>query len=182
MCRQIIDMIKTLFWYIRNKFCSSVSQPNILDRIDCKMTGPSLRSFYKDVNNPDHSFRIKKWFFSSANEIMLHQNNHGSKMLDIAVNYLGMGRVVILSYIPLTDKFFFRHRGGPTSYDCEKYDNMYSDDKFVPSELPVYRNSWFRPLCEQFIWFGWFNKSTNIQFSTLVQYNFIDTMHLVEEF
>lgn len=99
----------------------------------------SIRDIYHGITDPDHGFVINGWCFLSANEIESREKNYEYKMVDIAVKYQGMGHVLVISYIPETDRFFFRQDGGSSYHDRERYYTKYSSDQFIPSKFPLFK-------------------------------------------
>ena len=129
------------------------------------MVGTSLRDIYRDLTDPDHGFVLGEWSFLSAKEIAERSESYKPKMLDIGVKYLGMGHVIVISYIPGTDRFFLRRDGGSNGWEREEYYNKYSDSKFVPSEIPVYART---------------QTNKELREPMSVQYSYRDLMHMID--
>lgn len=152
---------------------------NILDALtECKHTlGPSIRDIYLGINSWDHGFIVNDWCFFSVKEIdsmmKKHSDQTNKKMIDIALTYCGMGHVIILSYIPNTDKFFFRQDGGANGYEREDNYDRYENENFKPSDLPAYNEN-ISHMCK--------NQKTKEKnkLQILVQYDYHDLMRIID--
>tara|TARA_B100000674_G_C37949854_1_gene966713 strand:- start:984 stop:1658 length:675 start_codon:yes stop_codon:yes gene_type:complete len=96
---------------------------------------PGMELLYTGVK-PSHELSIhsKESYDSdcftlfSLNEIIDRSENY-KYFLDIGMKYAGMGHVLILSYEPYVQQFFFRNDGGSNGYDCEANYKFYSNFK-----------------------------------------------------
>ena len=169
---------------------NSLPNVNILDTVTLNrsLIGPSLRDLYSGLKDRDHGFVIDKWCFLSAKEIDEHKKAYDQrsftdsseskrlKMLDIALSYRGMGHIVVIAYIPDTDKFFFRHDGGSNGYERVDYYDQYSDDKFKPSELPIYVREVFTNINQTL---GFYAQQDN-RIQMLTQYSYHNMMQIID--
>jgi hypothetical protein len=92
---------------------------------------------YKDVSDIDQKFICGAWEFWSPNEIKKRCNVYSGEMIDVAINYLGMGYVMVISYVPDTDMFIFRHDGG-SDFEKQEYFKKYSDPAYQPAKFDIY--------------------------------------------
>lgn len=138
---------------------------NVLDIVQESLVGPSIRDIYRGLKDQDHGFVINDWCFLSAKEIGSREAVYKPKMLDFALQYNGMGHIIVISYIPRTDRFFFRHDGGANYWDREEHYKEYSDDKFIPSELPIYDHGIL---------------DTKVKLNMLMQYSYHDMMQIID--
>jgi len=103
----------------------------------------SFMKLYKDVST---EFEIGNWTFFSISDIEKHQHDFTQelcvepKMLDIAYLSLGMGHVVVLSYIPKTDNFCVRSDGGSNGYEREINEQNALSNTYIPANFPIYMN------------------------------------------
>jgi hypothetical protein len=166
------------------------NQPNVLDTMVDRCYpgsnfGPSIRDIYRGLQDPDHGFIVNKWTFLSAIEIDTYMKGYGNsekiKMIDIAIYYCGMGHILVLAYIPNTDKFFFRFDGGSNVYDREEYYNKYHGDHFEPDRLPMYHNKMDLDKQKLSLKHNFMDQvidSTKLH--VLVQYNYYDVMKNID--
>jgi len=76
-------------------------------------TGSSKSSIFKDDL---HFISLDKMY--TCRDSYIH-------FIDIATKYAGMGHILVLSYQPSTEMFFFRSDGGSNGYDRMYYDELY---------------------------------------------------------
>jgi hypothetical protein len=108
---------------------------SVLAILDEKNVGESLIDLYRDIKHPSHGFIIQdEWRFMSPNEIKKYEKEY-TNWIDIAIKYLGCGRVRIIGYIKETDTFFCRKDGGSNYYDRET--NFKKIEKLDPRTFKV---------------------------------------------
>lgn len=84
-----------------------------------------LRILYSNLgNNSEASF--SKLIFLSLIEIHDRIKNY-EKFYDIALIHIGMGHVIVLSYFPEKNMYFFRPDGGSNYYEREAYLEFYKN-------------------------------------------------------
>lgn len=69
----------------------------------------------------DREFTFKNFTFMTFNEIInryeLYISNNQYKICDIAITYIGLGHIIILTYDINNQTFFFRYDGGSNEWD-----------------------------------------------------------------
>lgn len=109
--------------------------------------GPSLRKLYNPITNPNQSFKIgeqriwREFTILPTNDVAKYVKTYNGKMIDVGNNYLGMGHVLVLSYIPATDNFIFRRDGGSNGYESTALLKEYSAESYSPKDFPLIRSS-----------------------------------------
>ena len=58
-------------------------------------------------------------FNDIVNKYNIYLLNNQKKLCDIAIHYLGMGHITVLTYDIKLEKFFFRRDGGSNGYERE---------------------------------------------------------------
>lgn len=81
-----------------------------------------LKLYQKIGYNKEYQF--KYYTFMTLNEIIERKNNY-ENFIDIALKYLGLGHILLISYHIKSNKFFFRMDGGSNGYDRENNYNKY---------------------------------------------------------
>ncbi|VBB17703.1 hypothetical protein YASMINEVIRUS_166 [Yasminevirus sp. GU-2018] len=117
---------------------STVSVIDSIKSIDKKTSGFALRKLYRDIKDNDYGFSVNPWMFLSVNEVSERQDVYAGKMIDIAIKYCGMGHVLVIAYVPATDKFVVRRDGGSNGYEREAYYTEYSSNEYTPALFQVY--------------------------------------------
>lgn len=114
---------------------------SVLNILKKENIGPALHSLYRGITDPGHGFILifDEFKFFSANEILEHQDVYDGKFIDIAIMYRGIGCLIVMSYIPKTNNFFFRLDEGTCAYDMEANFLRYSDSKFQPDKFELYK-------------------------------------------
>lgn len=79
--------------------------------------GLSTRILYSLIGE-DKEFFINDFTFFTLKEIQKRINNY-NHFFDIGLKYAGMGHVIVLSYHPMSKKFFIRDDGGANGYERE---------------------------------------------------------------
>ena len=70
-----------------------------------------------------------------------HIKEHNyTNFYDIALTYIGMGHILLISYYPTKNNFFFRRDGGSNGYDREEYYNKYKNFIIEENENEEYKN------------------------------------------
>lgn len=120
---------------------------NVLSCIKKEYNGPALKHLYRFVTDPDHGFTLgdpKIWdSFSilSPNEVSKYMDEYFGKMICVGNHYLGMGHVLVIDYIPATDKFIFRRDGGSNGFEAEAYYAEYTAPSYLPEKFPLFDSS-----------------------------------------
>lgn len=111
------------------------SKVSVLTNVTC--ADEILHNMYRGIESPDHGFTVEGtgWQFFSPDEMASRQDAFGSKFIDIALQYQGMGHVNVIGYIPSTKKFFMRPDGGANGYERAEHFETYSGEKYVPAEF-----------------------------------------------
>lgn len=86
---------------------------------------PEILKLYKIIGY-DKEYNYKNYTFMTLNEIIERKNNY-NYFYDIALTYMGMGHILLISYYPTKKKFFFRRDGGSNGYDRQEYYNKYKN-------------------------------------------------------
>lgn len=94
---------------------------------------PELLTLYQLIGKNVELYIGNFTFFTLSK---IAEMKHPSKMVNIALQYAGMGWLHILAYVPEKGKFFWRMDGGSNGYDrdanYQKYQNyLPSDDELV---------------------------------------------------
>ena len=96
-----------------------------------------LKSIYVVIGDPDKEFSIKNYGFLSfnsfKNRINIYRKAGQNKIADLAVSYLGMGYVYVLTMNLENGRVFFRRDGGSNGWDRD--DNWNWISKLDPKSL-----------------------------------------------
>jgi hypothetical protein len=109
--------------------------------------GPSLRKLYQYIQNPNQGFKIgekriwREFTILPTNDVAKYVETYHGKMIDVGNNYLGMGHVLVLSYIPATDNFIFRRDGGSNGHESNALHKEYSAESYSPKDFPLIKSS-----------------------------------------
>jgi len=96
----------------------------ILDK-DKKILHPEILKLYEIISY-DKEYQFKLYSFMSLNEIIKRKDNY-THFYDLALKYHGLGHILLISYYPPSEKFFFRMDGGSNGWDREAYYNKYKN-------------------------------------------------------
>ncbi len=111
-----------------------------------------LYYLYLYLGRDDQEFTIHNYTFLSLKEVGKRYNNFNqhnqTKICDLALTYLGMGHLQVLSLSLQEKKIYFRHDGGSNGWDQENSwkfslsldpsqypDHLYCLDSFLKGEL-----------------------------------------------
>jgi hypothetical protein len=92
---------------------------------DANLLHKEILNLYKTIGY-DKEYKIKLYSFMSLNEIIERKSNF-EYFYDIALKYLGMGHIVLISYHQKSNRFFFRRDGGSNGWDREANYNKYKN-------------------------------------------------------
>lgn len=100
----------------------------------------SLKILYSFIGD-NKEYLINNFNFFTLIEIQNRINNYNN-FFDVALMYLGMGHVIVLSYHPKTKKYFLRHDGGSNGYEREAHHNFYKNyDPELESEEQLFNHT-----------------------------------------
>ncbi len=99
---------------------------------------PEILKLYEIIGY-DKEYNYKNYTFMTLNEIIERKNNY-TNFYDIALTYIGMGHILLISYYPTKNNFFFRRDGGSNGYDREEYYNKYKNFIIEENENEEYKN------------------------------------------
>ncbi len=85
-----------------------------------------LKMFWLILGNPDDEIKTQGFTFMSLNQIVKDKNNYDS-FLDLAIQYAGMGHVIVLSIDKTTGKLFIRRDGGSNGFERQAYYQYYKN-------------------------------------------------------
>jgi hypothetical protein len=86
---------------------------------------PELLKLYEKIGyNKEYLF--KSYTFLTLNELIKRKGTY-ENLYDIALTYLGLGHILVISYHPKSERFFFRMDGGSNGYDREANYNKYKN-------------------------------------------------------
>lgn len=78
---------------------------------------PEILKLYEMIGY-DKEYQYKYYTFLSLNEIIKRKNNY-THIYDIALKYMGLGHVLVISYHLESERFIFRMDGGSNGWDRE---------------------------------------------------------------
>ena len=92
---------------------------------DKKILHPEILKLYERIGYYKE-YQFKYYTFMTLNEILKRKVNY-ENLYDIALRYHGMGHILLISYHPKSERFFFRMDGGSNGYDREYNYNKYKN-------------------------------------------------------
>lgn len=113
------------YYNIDNKIEKCIEQinknKNIIE-LNKKLKLPlKILYIYCLLDSQDREIIYLNFIFMSFNELIKRYNiyisNNQYKLCDLAIMYLNMGNIVVLSYDITTNRFFFRYDGGSNDWD-----------------------------------------------------------------
>ena len=92
---------------------------------DKDMLHPEIFALYEKIGY-EKEYLFKMFTFMTLREIINRKDNY-EHIYDIAVKYLGLGHILLISYHPVSQKFIFRRDGGSNGWDREYNYNLYKN-------------------------------------------------------
>lgn len=106
---------------------NKIEQDNIyeISENDKIILHPEILKLYEKIGY-DKEYLFKNFTFMTLREILNRKDNY-AHIYDIAVKYLGLGHILLISYHSDSQKFIFRRDGGSNGWDREHNYNLYKN-------------------------------------------------------
>jgi hypothetical protein len=107
-----------------NEYIEQINKSKDIIEFNKKLKLPNkILYIYCLLDSLDREFIYSNFIFISINNIIEQYNlyvfNNQTKICDIAITYLGLGYIIILTYDITTNRFFFRYDGDSNDSDIK---------------------------------------------------------------